>query len=60
METIWNLMHMFVVIFELMGLGTLVIVLFVGIGCNGKIDNKIMQIAYDLIIGGMFDDETLE
>lgn len=60
METIWNLMHMFVVIFELMGLGTLVIVLFVGVGNNGKINNKIMQIAYDLIVGSMFDDETLD
>lgn len=60
METIWNLMHMFVIIFEVMGLGSLVIVLFVGLGCNGQIDNKVIQIAYDLIIGGMFNDETLE
>ena len=60
METIWNLMNLIVIIFEIMGLGITVIGLFVGLGCNGKIDNEIVQKVYDVIIGSMFKDETLE
>lgn len=53
-------MNLIVIIFEIMGLGITVIGLFVGLGCNGKIDNEIVQKVYDVIIGSMFKDETLE
>ena len=60
METIWNLMNFIVVMFEIMGLGIIVISLFVGLGCNGNINNRILQKGYDLIVGSMFEDETLD
>ena len=59
-DKIWNLMNMFVVIFEVMGLGILIMGIFVGMMNNGKITNRIVQTIYDIIIGDMFRDETLE
>ena len=59
-DKIWNLMNMFVVIFEVMGLGILVMGIFVGMMNNGKVTNRVVQTIYNIIIGDMFKDETLE
>lgn len=60
MEKIWNLMNFIVVMFEIIGVGILVIGLVVGLGCNGHINNKVLQKGYDVIVGSMFEDETLD